>query len=33
MVFRTALKISDYLQSVSADVKSRKMPGAEITRP
>jgi hypothetical protein len=33
MVFRTALKVSDYLQSVSADVKSRKMPGTEITRP
>jgi hypothetical protein len=33
MVFRTALKVSDYLQSVSADAKSRKMPGAEITRP
>lgn len=32
-VFRTALKISDYLQSVSADVKSKKMSGSEITRP
>jgi hypothetical protein len=33
MVFRTALKVSDYLQSVSADVKSRKLPGSEIIRP
>ena len=33
MVFRTALKISDYLQSVSADAKSRKIPGSEIIRP
>jgi hypothetical protein len=32
-VFRTALKVSDYLQSVSADVKSKKMSGTEITRP
>jgi hypothetical protein len=33
MVFRTALKVSDYLQSVSADVKSRKVHGSEIIRP
>ena len=33
MLFRTALKASDYLQSVSADVKSRKLAGADIIRP
>lgn len=33
MLFRTALKVSDYLQSVSADVKSGKLAGADIIRP
>lgn len=33
MLFRTALKVSDYLQSVSADVKSRKLAGTDIIRP
>jgi hypothetical protein len=33
LVFRTALKVSDYLQSVSADARSRKLAGAEIIRP
>jgi hypothetical protein len=31
-VFRTVLQISDYLQSVSADAKSKRMPGATILR-
>ena len=30
LVFRTALQITDYLQSVSADTKSRKLPGTTI---
>jgi len=33
MLFRTALKMSDYLQSVSADAKSRTLDGAAIIRP
>ncbi len=33
LLFRTALQISDYMQSVSAEAKSRKVTGAEITRP
>jgi len=33
LVFRTALEISDYLQSVTAQTRSRKMSGAEIMRP
>jgi hypothetical protein len=33
MLFRTALRVGDYLQSVSAEVKSRKVDGAEIIRP
>ena len=33
LVFRTALQISDYLQSVSAEAKSRKLAGADIIRP
>ena len=33
LVFRTALQISDYLQSVTAQTKSRKFAGAEIIRP
>jgi hypothetical protein len=33
LIFRTALKISDYLQSVSAEAKSRKLAGADIIRP
>jgi hypothetical protein len=32
MVFRTALKISDYMQSVSGETKSRKLLGSEILR-
>jgi len=33
LVFRTALQIGDYLQSVTAQTRSRKLSGAEITRP
>lgn len=33
MLFRTALRVGDYLQSVSAEVKGRKIPGADIIRP
>ena len=33
MVFRTALKISDYMQSVSAEVKSHRMNGRDLLRP
>ncbi len=33
MLFRTALRIGDYLQSVSAEAKSRKVDGADIIRP
>ena len=32
MVVKTAMKVSDYLQSVSAETKSRKLAGAEILR-
>ena len=32
LVFRTVLQLNDYLQSVSAAVKSRKMSGAEILK-
>jgi len=33
MLFRTAMRVGDYLQSVSAEVKSRKIAGADIIRP
>lgn len=33
LLFRTALQISDYLQSVSTETKSRKVSGLEIIRP
>jgi hypothetical protein len=33
LVFRTVLQVSDYLQSVSAETKSRKQPGSDILRP
>jgi len=33
MLFRTALRVGDYLQSVSAEAKSRRIDGAEIIRP
>jgi len=33
MLFRTAMRVGDYLQSVSAETKSRKITGADITRP
>ena len=33
LVFRTVLQISDYLQSVSAETRSRKLAGSDITRP
>ena len=33
MVFRTALKVSDYLQSVSAEARSRRIDGRDIIRP
>lgn len=32
LVFRTVLQVSDYLQSVSAEVKSRKTSGADILK-
>jgi hypothetical protein len=33
LVFKTALKVSDYLQSVSAEAKSRKLLGRDIMHP
>jgi len=33
LVFRTVLQISDYLQSVTAETKSRRFAGADIIRP
>ncbi len=33
LVVRTALQISDYLQSVSAEAKSRRMTGADLRKP
>ena len=33
MVFKTALKVGDYLLSVSAEAKSRKLAGADTGRP
>jgi hypothetical protein len=33
LVFRTALRFSDYLQSVTAEVKSKKLTGAELLKP
>lgn len=32
LVFRTALQISDYLQSVTAEVRSRRMSGKDLLR-
>jgi hypothetical protein len=32
MLFRTAMKMNDYLQSVSAETKSRKIAGADIVK-
>jgi hypothetical protein len=32
LVFRTALQISDYLQSVSAEARSRRMTGADLLK-
>ena len=32
MVFRTALKISDYMQSVTAEARSRRMSGSEVLK-
>ena len=32
MLFRTAMKVGYYLQSVSAETKSRKIAGAEIIK-
>jgi hypothetical protein len=32
LVFRTVLQLNDYLQSVSAEAKSRKTPGADILK-
>ena len=32
LMFRTVLQVSDYLQSVSAEAKSRRTPGAEILK-
>jgi hypothetical protein len=33
LIFRTALQISDYLQSVSAETKSRRMSGSDLLKP
>jgi hypothetical protein len=33
LVFRTALEISDYLQSVTAEVKSKKINGSDLLKP
>jgi hypothetical protein len=33
LMFRTVLQISDYLQSVTAETRSRKLAGADIIRP
>ncbi len=33
LVVRTAVQISDYLQSVSAEAKSRRMTGTELRKP
>jgi hypothetical protein len=33
LVFRTVLQINDYLQSVSAEARGRKMVGADIVKP
>ena len=33
MVFRTAVKVNDYLQGVSAEVRGRKLSGADILKP
>ena len=33
LVFRTVLQISDYLQSVTAETRSRKLAGSDIIRP
>ena len=32
LMFRTVLQVSDYLQSVSAEAKSHRTPGADILR-
>jgi hypothetical protein len=32
LVFRTVLQVSDYMQSVTSETKSRKMSGAEVLR-
>ena len=32
LVFRTVLKVNDYLQSISAEAKSRKTSGADILK-
>jgi hypothetical protein len=32
LVFRTVLQVSDYMQSVSAETKSRKMPGSDLLK-
>jgi hypothetical protein len=33
LVFRTVLQISDYLQSVSAETRSRKIAGSDLIHP
>jgi hypothetical protein len=33
LMFRTVLQISDYLQSVSAETRSRKVAGSDINHP
>jgi hypothetical protein len=32
-MFRTVLQVSDYLQSVSAEARSRRAAGADILKP
>ena len=32
LVFRTVLQVSDYLQSVSAEARTRRTPGSDIIR-
>src|SRR5436190_11901986 len=32
MLFRTAVKVNDYLQSVSAETKSRRIPGSDLVK-
>jgi len=33
MIFRTVIKVSDYLQSVSAETTSKRLPGSDLLKP